>query len=141
MSPPLAIIGPLIHPAVLCGQRRQDQKQQRVCSSVQSEIEKAVYQYRETAGERTSHDTATEFVVSFATREPSPKQDQNERDTQRATDQTAVGQGLQLVVVRLLQPQVTVTRLVARINHAEGSQTGSNYRIGLNHVEGDVPKM
>src|SRR5258708_20363629 len=106
MSPPLAIIGPLIHPAVLCGQRRQDQKQQRVCSSVQSEIEKAVYQYRETAGERAGRDTATEFVISLTAREALAKQNQNESHTHGAADNPTIHQYLQIFHPSLLHPHI-----------------------------------
>ena len=45
------------------------------------------------------------------------------------------------VVVRLFQSVTTITGIVAGINHAEGAKSSADYRMSLNDVRSDIPKM
>src|SRR2546426_7946029 len=66
MTATAVMIRPLLHSTILRGQCGEDQKEQRVSGGVQSEIEKAVDQNGEAAGQRAGSHSATKLVVSFA---------------------------------------------------------------------------
>src|SRR6266851_1369713 len=93
----------LIYAAVLGCQRSQNQEQQRVSRRVQSEIEEAVNKHRKASGQRAGDDAAPKMIVSLTERKAPAKQKQDEPQTQRGADNTAVRKGLQIIVVCLLQ--------------------------------------
>src|SRR6185369_7359383 len=48
---------------------------------------------------------------------------------------------LQVIVVRLLESEHTIARIVARVNNTESAQTRADIRVRLDYVERDRPKV
>jgi len=87
----LATTRSLLHSTILRGQRGEDQKEQCVSGRVQSEIEKAVDQNGEAAGQRSGSHTTSELVVSFAAGKALAKKNHDEGQAEYAADYSTVG--------------------------------------------------
>src|SRR5258706_15572960 len=109
----------LVNATVLRCQRSQDQEQQSVRGGVQSKVEEAVVEHRETAGQCAGRDATPELVVSLASRETFAKQHHQKSQAQDATHDAAIGKSLQVIVVSLLQAIVPIPQVITRINHTE----------------------
>src|SRR5437879_6271001 len=97
------MIGSLLHSTILGGQRGEDQKEQRVSGRVQSEIEKAVDQNSEAAGQRTGRHATSELVVSFAAGKALAEENHDKGQAERPADYSAVRYRLQIIVMRLFE--------------------------------------
>src|SRR2546423_1761648 len=91
----------LLHPIILRGQRGEDQKEQRVSGRVQREIENAVDQNGKAAGYRAGRHAATKLIVTLTAREALAKQNHNEGQAEDTADNSAIGQRLQVIIMRL----------------------------------------
>ena len=70
---------------------------------MKSEIEETVHQHRKASGQRPGCDAAPELVIRFAAREAFTEKNYDEGQSQCSTDNAPIGQGLQIVIVRLLE--------------------------------------
>src|SRR5436190_23556060 len=95
-----AMIRSLLHSTILRGQRGEDQKEQRVCGRVQSEIEKAVDQNSEAAGQRASRHATSELVVSFAAVKALAEENHDKGQSERPAHYSAVRYRLQILAKR-----------------------------------------
>src|SRR6185295_17375744 len=111
-----------IYTSIECGQRGQDQKQQSVRGRVQREVKHAVNQHSETAGQRSCSHTTSEFVLSVTSLKALTKQNADEGEAKNSADDPGIRESLQIVVVCLLQPVVTVARVEASVNRGERSE-------------------
>ena len=81
----------LLHSTILRGQRGEDQKEQSVSGRVQREIEKAMNENSEAAGQGTGRHAATKPVVSLTAGEALAEENHDEGQAEYAADYSAIG--------------------------------------------------
>ncbi len=91
MTATTATVRFLLDPTILRGQRGEDQKEQSVSGRVQSEIEKAVDQNSEAAGQRASRHATSELVFRFAAGKALAEKNQDKGQAECAADYSAIG--------------------------------------------------
>src|ERR1051325_12085975 len=89
---------------------------------MQREVKGSVNQHSETAGQRPRGHAPPEFVLRIASLKTFAKQNADKGEAENPADNPGIRESLQIVVVRLFQPVVTIAGVEASVNRAERSE-------------------
>src|SRR5947209_5785288 len=144
MSPPpspMSRLVRLLDATVDGGERGEDEKHQRVRSRVEREVEEAVDERSRTTGERAECDAASDFVVRLHSLERRAEEHDDEGEADQAADDPGVREYLQIVVVRLLKPESSARRVVARIDCAERAKARAEQGMVFDDLDRALPEV
>ena len=104
---------------------------------MQRKVEKAVHEHGEAPAEGRKRDAPAEIVTRPCSHERLVKQQRHKRQRQRRADDAAVRKHLEIIVVRLLEPEKPVTRIELRLDDAERSEARADQRMRLDDLQSD----
>ena len=108
---------------------------------MQREVKETMDQHGKTSRQCAIGHSSPELIATLASHESHPKQANYEKQSQCGSDDSAVREYLQIIVVYLLQSIESVARIVACVNHSEGPQPDSDNWMVLYYVYGHSPEM
>jgi hypothetical protein len=118
LPPRLHIFNAAIHRCQTC----QHQEEQGIRGRVQREIKKAVNQYGETPGHRSSGYAPPEVIAGLSPGKSHAKQVDKEKQSDNSANDSAIRQHLEIIVVSLFKTINSITRIVSGVNDAESAQ-------------------